>query len=337
MLGLLEHGGRVQAAEQRFGRPEQGWLDLSTGIAPFAYPLPEVPLEAWVRLPEAPEEAAARAAAAAACGAASLEHVALAPGSQALIQLLPRLIADAAARVVVLSPTYAEHAAAWAALGHPVERVSTLDALDASGGPIAVVGNPNNPDGRRSDPQRLARLGTALAAVGGMLVVDEAFADTTPALSLCGLEAPGVIVLRSFGKFYGLGGLRFGWAVCAPEMVRKIQRALGPWAVSGPALAIATRALADTAWAEAQRGRLTVAARQLGAVLVDAGLTPIGGTDLFALAAHPDAHGVWAALAERGVLTRAFAEHPTWLRIGVPADRAGLRRLAEALAEAAPR
>lgn len=328
----LEHGGRLGAARRRFPGAPEPFLDLSTGINPIPWPVPPLPPTAFARLPEPEEEAALRAAAATAYGAASPEMVAAAPGTQILIQLLPRLFPQPALRV--LSPTYAEHAACWRAAGTAVEEVAEFGALEGPGdrGGAALLCNPNNPDGRRYSPHDLRALADRMAARGGLLVVDEAFADLEPDMPGAAglLPHPALILLRSFGKSHGLAGLRLGFALAAPERAAAIRAALGPWAVSGPAIAIGRAALADAAWREAAALRLARDAARLDALLEGAGLRVLGGTRLFRLAEGDAAH--WHdRLGRAGILVRRFSAQPRWLRFGLPADEAAWRRLSAAL------
>lgn len=324
----LEHGGRLAAARRRFAGAPEPFLDLSTGINPVPWPVPALPPEAFARLPEPEEEAALRGMAAAAYGAPGAEMVAAAPGTQILIQLLPRLFPLRSLRI--LGPTYAEHAACWRAAGAAVEEVAEFAALEGAQG--ALLCNPNNPDGRRFAPAELLPLAQRLAARGGFLVVDEAFADLEPE-ALSGaplLPHPGLILLRSFGKSYGLAGIRLGFALAAPERAAAIRRALGPWAVSGPALAIGRAALADAAWRGAAAARLSAEAARLDALLSRAGLRVLGGTRLFRLA-EGDAAAWHARLGRAGILTRPFGHRPGWLRFGLPGDEAAWARLEAAL------
>jgi cobalamin biosynthetic protein CobC len=321
----MMHGGAVDAAARVFGIASDRWLDLSTGINPAPYPLPPIAADRWHRLPDASLEAHARAAASAYYGAPDPDRVVPVPGTQAAIQWLPRLFAPTT--VAIVAPTYAEHRRAWAAAGHAVRLVGGIDAVGDTG--VVVLVNPNNPDGRT----------TAAAAIGDLVdrgatvVVDEAFADTAPDASVARrCERPGLIVLRSFGKFFGLAGLRLGFVITDRDAAKRLAEALGPWAVSGPALAIGAAALADARWIAATRTRLEADARRLDAVLDAAGVPVIGGTTLFRLAEHARAAALFDRLARAGVLVRAFAERPTWLRFGIPAGDAQFDRLAAALA-----
>ena len=173
--------------------------------------------------------------------------------------------------------------------------------------------------------QRLAR--------GGVLIVDEAFADFDGhGESLAAtLPSGGAIVLRSFGKAYGLAGLRLGFALASPDIVPHLRAALGPWPVSGPAITIGLRALADSDWLEATSARLGKDRARLDALLHGAGWRIIGGTRLFRLAAHADARPAFERLLAAGILARPFATAADWLRFGIPGDENAWERLATAL------
>ena len=323
--GPLHHGGRLRAAASHFGLALDQWLDLSTGINPNGWPVPQVPASAWARLPE--DEDGLEQAARAYYDAAHLLPVA---GSQAAIQALPRLRAPA--RIGVLSPGYAEHAAAWRAAGHAV-RALAADEVDRAipACDVLVLIHPNNPTGVRFPGERLLDWHTQLAARGGWLVVDEAFMDTTPDQSLCGLSArPGLIVLRSLGKFFGLAGARVGFVCAQPDLLARLARLLGPWTLGAPARWVAQAALRDQDWRERERPRLVAAGERLGALLRRQGLTPQGGCALFQWVPSPQARDLHQALARQGILTRLF-EDPASLRLGLPGTEADWTRLETAL------
>jgi len=325
-FGAEGHGGDLAAATTRFGTPPGGWIDLSTGINPTPYPLPGLSPDSWTRLPQSAGLKSLKAAAANAYGAAGPDLIACAPGTQALIQALPRVLG--ARRVAVLGPTYAEHGAAWRASGTEVDEVADLPPPDRS----LVLVNPNNPNGRAVDPGRLSAWARDAAEANHWLIVDEAFADVRPDISLVPvLPLANVIVLRSFGKFHGLAGLRLGFALTAPRMVRRLEADMGPWAVSGPAQDIGARALADQAWATAERARLAARMARLRVLLTGAGLGIVGGTDLFVLAHHAEALTLYDHLAGAGILVRRFRVNSTWLRFGLPGSEDHWQRLDKAL------
>lgn len=326
---LPVHGGDIAGAEARFGVPEAGWLDLSTGINPFAYPVGELPPAVWQRLPDAGAETALREAAAAYYNAPSPDQVVCAAGTQALIQWLPHLVP--LSKVAVVGPTYAEHARSWAATGHQVEVGTEMNIAHDSR--VVIVVNPNNPDGRRLDPDGLADLASWLAERDGLLVVDEAFGDVAPDLSVVPKVRPGMVVLRSFGKFFGLAGLRLGFAIAEPALADGLRTLLGPWPVSGPAMAVGRMALSDQDWIKESRLRLAEQAAALDEVLTAAGMTIQGGTSLFRLVSAPRAWALYEHLARKGILVRPFPEWPRWLRFGLPAGDEDRDRLRQALAD----
>jgi cobalamin biosynthetic protein CobC len=322
------HGGALEVAHRLAPGAPKPWIDLSTGINPHAYPLPDLEAEAWSRLPESGALAKLEAVAAQRYGVDPACTVA-GPGSQALIQALSRLLPHGT--VGALGPTYGGFAAAFAAAGAHVIEAGRLDALDALD--VGIVVNPNNPDGRITPRDALLDLHERLVKRAGALIVDEAFADVDPeAESLApALPMSGAVVLRSFGKAYGLAGLRLGFALAAPNIAPSLRAALGPWPISGPAIAIGIRALTDSDWLEAMRARLSKEAARLDALLRDAGWRIIGGTCLFRLAAHPDAGAAFERLLTAGILARPFADAPDRLRFGIPADENAWERLAMAL------
>jgi cobalamin biosynthetic protein CobC len=235
-----------------------------------------------------------------------------------------------AGRVGVFGATYSGHVRAWEAAGAEVMRFDRLEALAACD--IAIVVNPNNPDGRIVPAAALADIARKMAP--RVLIVDEAFADFDAAEESLAPTLPerGAVVLRSFGKTFGLPGVRLGFAILAPDLAASLRAALGPWAVSGPAIEVGLRALPDTAWLEFTRARLAIEAARLDRLLMAAGWRVIGGTKLFRLATNADASARFLALLRQGVLTRPFADEPDFLRFGLPADEAAWERLAAALA-----
>ena len=321
----LLHGGGLQAARRAFPEAPQPWLDLSTGINARAYPVGDLRPDVWTRLPEREEIAELEAMAAQTYGAPSPECVVAASGVQSLIQLLPLLYP--ARSVAILGPTYEEHARCWHMSG---DRVTMVDATDELfGADVCVVVNPNNPDGRTVPIVALDEL----ASRGSLVIIDESFADVlSPAASFVPQIADRhVIVLRSLGKFFGLAGLRLGFAITAPSQAARLREHLGPWAVSGPAVAIGSRALGDAEWQTCARQRLTNDAHRLDAVLIEAGFEIVGGTSLFRLTRHADATSIWTALCRSGVLVRAFPRRPGLLRFGLPGEESEWARLSVVL------
>ncbi len=321
----LLHGGDLGAARRLFPGAPQPFVDLSTGINPNSYPLPRLSADLFARLPDPAAVSALAAAVARAYGAPSAAHVVPAPGTQILLPLVAGLARPG--RAAILAPSYPEHARAAALTGHNVRAVRGLDECrDAA---LVVVTNPNNPDGRLFAKTDLLALAKDLRRRGGVLVVDEAFMDVgPPGASLAADVACGnVVVLRSFGKFFGLAGLRLGFALAAPALAARLCATLGPWAVSGPALAVGARAIADTAWIERTRRRLKKAAQRLDGILSDSGLDIIGGTTLFRLVQTPTASALFQHLGRAGIWVRAFPDNASRLRFGLPARDRDWKRL----------
>jgi cobalamin biosynthetic protein CobC len=304
-----DHGGSIDAACAHWGGTRADWLDLSTGINPRPYPIPSLPPDAWTALPDRAAFSALEQAARRFWSVPDGAALIAAPGASALIARIPALLPPA--RVAIPAPTYNEHARAFRACGWTV----TDDATEAR-----VIVHPNNPDGRLHP-----------APTTPFAVIDESFCDVTPdATHIAQATRPGTLILKSFGKFWGLAGARLGFAIGDPALIDRLKPMIGPWAVPGPTLAIATAALNDPAWADATRARLAADAQRLDAVMTAAGTTPLGGTPLFRLYDTPDA-ALWQdRLAHHRILTRIFPYSTRWLRLGLP-DGAGWDRLEQAL------
>ena len=331
------HGGDLTAIRTRFADAPEPWIDLSTGISPWAYPIPDLPESVWSRLPEPAAVADLADTAGAAYGIPAAARAVPAPGTQALIQLLPRL--RPAGVTAVVGPTYAEHAHCWALGGHDVVSAPDLAAAVGAAPSVIVVTNPNNPDGRIVPHTELMAAAAELAGRGGWLVVDEAFADLVPGVSVAdAADHAGLIVLRSFGKSYGLAGLRLGLLLAAEPLAQVVAAALGPWAVSGPAVVVGRLALADAAWLDRTRRQAVAAASRLDRLLTTAGFTLLGGTPLFRLVRSSAGADPWVTrLGRAGVHVRAFADFPDRLRFGLPGPEPHWQRLADALAGAGER
>ncbi|MBY3274914.1 threonine-phosphate decarboxylase [Rhizobium laguerreae] len=349
MSAPIVHGGGITAAAATFGGRPDDWLDLSTGINPCPVALPDIPARAWHRLPDRHLVDEARRAARDHYGSGEILPLPV-PGTQSVIQLLPHLVeagrlvgvtdnrvavtdnkvAVTDNKVAVVSPTYGEYARAFASAGFAVDAIDDIAAIGA-GHRLAVVVNPNNPDGLIWPTETLIALHDKMKSANGFLVVDEAFGDTDPALSLAfrAPRLPNLIIFRSFGKFFGLAGLRLGFAIARDDILERFEDWLGPWAVSGPALSIAGSLLRSDV--SPIRGRIDERNAGLHVVLKGSGLQISGGTALFTLVADPRAGDIYTHLCRHHILVRKFDYAPDWLRFGLTPDPAADRRLGEAL------
>lgn len=313
------HGGGLAAARAHFGDGERPWIDLSTGINPHAWPGVDALEIDWRRLPDEADLRQLEATAAARFGAEP-GHVCAVPGTEVGLRLVGRMLPPPTRH---LAPSYRTHGE------------MTSAPLDEDRGETLILANPNNPDGRLFDRSVVSDLLEGRGA-GSWLVVDEAFADVTPEASVADRVADGerLIVFRSFGKFFGLAGVRLGFVIAPPASAETVRAQLGAWPLSAAAIAIGLAAYRDSAWIAAMRDRLDTEAGALDAVLARAGFTPRGACPLFRLIECNDAGALFEHLARRAILTRPFDEQPRWLRVGLPGNAEELARLEAALRDA---
>ncbi len=308
-----DHGGGLDAACATYGGARHDWLDLSTGINPQPYPVPSLTHDIWADLPDMVAQDRLIAAARALWNVSAQLDIVVAPGTSALIAKIPSLCAKA--RVHIQTPTYNEHAAAFRAQGWEIVQKGDAEAR--------VIVHPNNPTG--------ALFGGDARGLAGLTVIDESFADIAPQISLGALaHQPGVVVLKSFGKFWGLAGMRLGFAICSPEIARRLRDHIGPWAVSGPALQIGSLALEDHRWQAQTRARLFGDAEQMDILMETVGITCIGGTLLFRLYRVKNARAAQVHLAEHMIWSRVFPYSDRWIRLGLPGCEADWDRLRDA-------
>jgi cobalamin biosynthesis protein CobC len=328
MSGVF-HGGGIAAAARAFGIAPADWLDLSTGINPAPPPLPELDPALFHRLPDADLMLKTREAARRFYASGDVLPIA-APGTQPLIRILAAT--GGRGRVAILSPTYGEYRAVFSAAGFDVDEISTLDAVTHAHRFVIVV-NPNNPDGRLYSRADLLALSLDLAGNGTTLVVDEAFGELHPHESLAGAVGhhPHLVVLKSFGKFFGYAGIRLSFAIAGEDHAAALETELGPWPASGPALAIARDffALDPAPMCAAIQAR----AHALQVLLAANGLRVAGNAGLFLLVDTPAARALHLHLCGRGILTRIFDYRSNWMRIGLTANDSERERLANALAD----
>ncbi len=327
MNGIV-HGGRLDAAIAEFGGRVGEWLDLSTGINPWPWPVGDFSPECFTRLPGEAAEKALLNVARTYYQLRDEHSIVAANGTQALIQLLPSVLEGVI--VEIISPTYGEHAHCWRMEGRQVREIGEPAAVSDKSD-IVVIGNPNNPDCRHHEPEELRGLAKQLNERGGVLVVDEAFCDVTPELSLVPSLPDNAIVLRSFGKFFGLAGVRLGFAIGNHEIANQLHSKIGPWAVSGSALEIGRHALQNDQWIGSTRERLHAVSKRQASVLEDCGLAICGNATLFIETSHERAPEIHRKLLAEQILVRDFPDRPDRLRYGLCPDDASMSRLANAL------
>ncbi|WP_293374207.1 threonine-phosphate decarboxylase CobD [Phenylobacterium sp. SCN 70-31] len=324
------HGGRLSAAMTAYPNAPTPWLDLSTGINPEPWPGARAPADLLARLPDPVQLAGLEAAAARAFGMADPARVVATGGAEAGLRLLPRVIH--AADVDIVSPTYSGHESAWRTGATRVHRIGA-EHMRASAACVLALVNPNNPDGRALGREPLSDLIARRTAARLWTIVDESFVETEPGLSVADLASDRLVVLRSFGKFYGLPGLRLGFAIAPPGIAERLRTLQGEWPVSSEAIVMGSGAYADRTWRTHAEARLRLQAEALDDLLVRRGLTVLGGTSLFRLVSVSGARRVFDGLCRAGILTRPFTGPADWLRFGLPPQQ-DLGRLDDALRQA---
>ena len=248
---------------------------------------------------------------------------------------MPRL--RSRAKVLLPQVGYAEHKHWWEASGHHTcfydtassdtnhNQSAVLTALQQHQPDVLVLIHPNNPTADYVSESDL-ELWRQHLPKNGQIVIDEAFIDPTPERSLTHrLDLPGLVVLRSVGKFFGLPGLRLGFVLADPGTLRQMRTALGPWSVSALAQWAGCRMLADKAWQQAMIPVLVKQSHRQAGQLRAAGYKP-AATPLFTSLSLP--HEAAAELAlhflQRGIALRYYHQHSekAWLRLGLAADSA---------------
>lgn len=322
---MLKHGGRLLEAAQQYHIPLSDWLDLSTGINPNGYPIPAIPDSIWQRLPEEQDKLIAAAQQYYQC-----QSILAVAGSQAAIQSLPLLKPRGTACIV--TPSYAEHAYAWKKAGHHTREIAIsdidkqIDQIDS-----LILINPNNPTADIFTAKQCLGWLERLNQRQGWLIIDEAFIDCRPELSLSKLSPlKGLIILRSIGKFFGLAGLRAGFVLAETDVLNSLNELLGPWALSNPSRFVCIHALQNLTWQNQTRLHLQQQSQRLNRLLTQYQLKPTGSTQLFQWVQTEHADYIHQRLAKQAVFTRIFSQ-PASLRFGLPANEAEWQHLESAL------
>ncbi|MGW6745208.1 Rv2231c family pyridoxal phosphate-dependent protein CobC [Streptomyces sp. NPDC055025] len=338
---LRHHGD----AEMRDGA--EGLIDLAVNVRTGTPP-------EWLRariadsltgLAAYPDGRAARAAVAARHGL-PVERVLLTAGAAEAFVLLARALP--VRRPVIVHPQFTEPESALRDAGHTVGRVllSASDGfrLDPGAVPedadLVVIGNPTNPTSVLHPAGAVAKL----ARPGRTLVVDEAFMDAVPGEpeALAGrTDVPGLVVLRSLTKTWGLAGLRIGYVLAEPGTVAALERAQPLWPVSTPALAAAEACMSPAALAEAESAACRTAVERAhllaGLAEFEEVRTVEAAQGPFVLVHMAHANAVRARLRTLGFAARRGDTFPgldaEWLRLAVR-DRTTTNRFLLALDQA---
>ncbi|BCD97451.1 threonine-phosphate decarboxylase CobD [Marinagarivorans cellulosilyticus] len=333
---FLRHGGQLLSVAKQYNIPAEQWLDLSTGIAPYHYPIPSIPSSVWAQLPQTHATLLASAEKYYKCPA-------LLPvsGSQSVIQRLPQLylynnpwLAAQSERISVYLPVqgYKEHEKAWRKTGVNIIYYHDIPSMQQLNGQcVVVLINPNNPAGKLISKVQVLALLQAVKRRQGLLIVDEAFMDTvqTDQSVIADAQCENLIVLRSVGKFFGLAGLRLGFAAACDEWLAAIAADQGPWPVSGPAQYVGHKALSDSAWQQQQRLRLRSLSLRLSQLLKSVFNVQSKGTALFQTIRLANAENIYDKLCRQAVYVRLTDDEKA-LRFGIPAEN-NFSRLKKAL------
>lgn len=324
----LIHGGQLEQIAKQYKIPPTDWLDLSTGIAPTSYPIPHIPLSAWQNLPQENAGLFNSAKQYYQCS-----ELVITNGSQAIIKSLPELYRQKNPNgqdVYLPERGYKEHAHAWKIAGYHLHFYQELlpEISELKPNSVLVIINPNNPTGKFFDRNVISKYHATLKQLNGLLVIDEAFMDVMPnEQSYCSqVNDSHSLVLRSFGKFFGLAGIRIGFLVADNAWCQTFKALLGPWQVNGPAQIIAQHALSNKLWKEKQKDTLhllrKVQEKLFLQVLPNDLLVDIKGCDLFIALHfnHPDiAKNLYHLLCKQGVYCRLADEQDT-LRFGITTE-----------------
>jgi len=298
---MLEHGGKLDHHLDLYGGDRSDWIDLSTGINNSPYPIPKIPKWVWECLPDERLNENFKDAARDFWKVPKSAEITTANGTSPIISILPSIFRRG--NIDIYHPTYNEYKAAFTKSGWKISKNNAS---------ARVLVNPNNPDGKYWSS-------TDILSNDKLTIVDESFCDLTPEKSLIKFsDQPGVVVLKSFGKFWGLAGLRLGCAIAAPKTLKKLQSMLGPWPASGPALFIGVKALNDKNWANNNVKKLDNLASKFDDILLKNSIHIMGGTSLFRLIKIKNAEKMKNYFAQNHILIRTFSYSNEIARIGIP-------------------
>ncbi len=345
--GERHHGAHGDLVSRSLDVPVGELLDFSQNINPLGAPPKALEAagralyEDSSRYPDL-EYTGLREALAAYLGVSAEMIVPTNGGAEALF--LAARAAGTAGKALVLEPTFSEYAAAARASGmEPVRRVArrheedfewdSTPLGDLEGVSVVFLCNPNNPTGDSHGRHEVLGVAARVGEAGAVLVVDEAFADFVPGISVTDRVDRGLWVARSFTKFFAIPGLRLGCLVC--DAAARIQELQPSWPVNAVAAAAGIAAASDRDFAETSIAEAARLREDLfGALDALPGLRPFSGAANFLLIRGPD--GLPERLARRGVLVRGcgpfYGLGPRYFRVAVKSAEEN-RRLVAALGE----
>ena len=324
MSEILYHGGRLKDASHVFG-DRDNWLDLSTGVSPWAYPVKPFNQNDWQVLPE---ERAQLIAAARSFYREPTAEIIPVPGSQFAIQWLPFLLTKKA-RVAVPSCGYREHQFWWKKAGHRTfeyERTDQLpEFIEKKSIDHVVFIQPNNPTAEVIENELVESV-LSLIPADGVCILDQAFADYIHSQQAADILSPKLIKLKSFGKFFGLPGMRLGFVVTSAAIADQLKCVSHQWSIPQWVVNEAASALKDEGWHNIQRMRVNEQSEEIvrllnhfdGLSVKSAGLfiTVLGSKEkIDTLYHHAGEHGIFLRYGEYLLGDNA------WLRLGLPGDR----------------
>lgn len=322
-----EHGGDLLEAQKKY-KDVSEWMDLSSGINPNPYKDFNLERSIYNSLPSRQANIELLSVAAVYYKLKIDSKIIAYQGAQGLISIFPYIFSEIKEKKVqVYSPTYIEHYKSWINAGYKTELIDSFEKeIDPSG--IIIVVNPNNPDGKLFNKDKLIILHNRIQEKNGLLIIDESYMDPTPDEGFnYSIENKNIIIIRSFGKFFGLPGLRLGFAFGDHKYINRISNSIGPWPVSTSSIDIALKAMSDIKWVKQTINQLEILSKQLEEALNDINIPIIGGTLLFKLVKCEDAAKMHHLLAKDGIWTRKFIYNKKWLRLGIPKDQVELNYL----------
>ena len=342
----IHHGGNLDFAIKRYNIPKEQWIDLSTGISPWAYPITDLPDNVWQELPPSNNELITIAATYYGVNPGSITAT---PGSQLAIRLIPQLFEPA--NVAIPSLGYKEHAISWQTANHQtINYNNTTELIELISNKLVqhvVLINPNNPSGEKIDLDTLKKI---IPQVDGACIIDEAFVDfydtdeiNSATKLLCQNESDNLIILRSVGKFFGLAGIRLGFAIGSHPELLTLRALLDPWSISHVSQTIGIQALQDSPWQQQQRNKIKQQQDAFQIVLDDLlnshlkhfSMTETG---LFnsVFAEKSKLKELHHQLAKQAIWTRLGNKNdqPSWLRFGLTKDIAEFEKRTHSLSHA---